>query len=95
MRIKGYTILSAAQAQPIQMPSGAMALPFSKESAQALGFPGNNDIIMCFRTGDPMWVEIVCVADVPKRCASIDHLLEAHIDEIEDLLVQFKTRSES
>lgn len=90
MRIKGYAIVPRKQAEPMQVDEEHVGVAMDADTAKAMGFPDHNDIIMCFRTEDPEWYELVCITEVHPRCREMMHMVHHHMDEIEELLNKFK-----
>lgn len=91
-RIKGYALLPKERATPFELEPGKVGIGFDPETERALGHPTSKDVLLCFRTEDPNWMEMVCVAGIPEKCRDINHLVVNHMDDIEELLERYKEK---
>ncbi len=92
MRIKGYAIVTREQGMLHRLPDDKAGVPMDEATDAELGRPGRHDFILAFTTHDPLFMELVCVADVPASCANIGHLVMHHMEDIEVLLDAFKRK---
>lgn len=90
MRIKGYAIIPAEEAAPVQAGPGQIGVGMSKETDAQLGHPSPPDVVLCLTTNNPAFMELICITNIRESCQDIDHLVENHLDEIAAALKKFK-----